>query len=123
MAAEGFVVNRITDNRLTETQIATYQREARKALLGNGYNLFAEIALRLIDHYYAFLAETENLRLMRADQDREAEFLSRDNETLRTRVADLERERAALSIQVEQQQAEIDRLKRKSMKMPPSWES
>lgn len=109
--------------RLTDAQIAAYQREARKALLGNGYNLFAEITLRLIHHYYAHLAETENLRLMRSDHLLEGEFLVRENESLRARLAEIEQERAELVQQLEAQQHEIDRLKRKKLNMPPSWKS
>lgn len=109
--------------RLTEAQIASYQREARKTLLGNGYNLFAEITLRLINHYYAHLAETENLRLMRSDHLLEGEFLARENESLRARLAEAEQERAELAAQVEEQQKEIERLKRRKLNVPPSWQS
>lgn len=109
--------------RLTEAQIAAYEREARKTLLGNGYNLFAEITLRLIHHYYAHLAEMENLRLMRSDHLLEGEFLVRENESLRARLAEAEQQRAHLAAQVEQQQQEIDRLKRKKLNVPPSWKS
>lgn len=109
--------------RLTEAQIAAYQREARKTLLGNGYNLFAEIALRVINHYYAYMAETENLRLMRSDHLLEGEFLARENESLRTRLVEMEQAQAQLVEQLEEQQREIDRLKRRKLNVPPSWKS
>jgi predicted RNase H-like nuclease (RuvC/YqgF family) len=107
--------------RLTEDQIAAFQREARKTLVASGYNLFAEITLRLIEHYYAHLAEVENARNLRADRKLEDEFLTRENETLRARVAELERERQKLRGQVNQQHQEIEQLKRKKLNLPPSW--
>lgn len=116
-------MNSVKHQRLTETQIAIYQREARKTLRGTGYNLFAEITLRLIDHYYNQLAETENLRRLRTERDLEAEFLLQENETLRMRLAELEHERKELAAKVERQQQEINRLKRGRLNMPPSWES
>lgn len=124
MADERYAVTNLQKQpHLTEAQIAAYQREARKTLLGNGYNLFAEITLRLINHYYAHLAETENLRLMRSDHLLEGEFLARENESLRARLADVEQERARLAERVEEQQREIERLKRKKLNVPPSWKS
>jgi chromosome segregation ATPase len=107
--------------RLTEDQIAAYQREARKTLLGKGYNLFAEISLRLIDQYYALLAEMENLRNLRAERNLESEFLTRENEDLRAQVAALEQTKTELTEQVEELQAELERLKRNRVNLPPSW--
>ena len=107
--------------RLTDDQIAAFHREARKTLVSSGYNLFAEITLRLIEHYYAHLAEIENARNLRADRDLEGEFLARENEALRARVADLEQERQQLRERVKQQHKEIEQLKRKKLNLPPSW--
>ncbi len=113
----------LSQRRLTEAQISVYQREARKTLLGSGYNLFAEITLRLIDHYYAYIAETENARHLRADRELETELLARENDMLRARVEEMELTQAALTEQVERQQQEIERLKRGKLNMPPSWKS
>lgn len=113
----------LSRQRLTEAQISAYQREARKTLLGTGYNIFAEITLRLIDHYYAHLAETENARNLRSDRELEAEFLERENETLRARLNEMEAAQAKLAQQVERQKQEIKRLKRRKLNMPPSWKS
>lgn len=110
-------------HRLTDAQISTYQNQARKVLLSGGYNLFAEITLRLIEHYYRHLAETDNIRQLRADHELETEFLTRENEALKARLIELERERSNLAGEVERQQVEIERLKRRKLNMPPSWKS
>ena len=116
-------MNELRGQRLTDTQIVTFQREARRTLVGKGYNLFAEITLRLIEHYYTYLAETENLRRMRGDRDMETEFLAAENDMLRARLAEVEQERNRLLSQTKQQEAEIDRLKRKKLNLPPSWKA
>jgi predicted nuclease with TOPRIM domain len=116
-------VNSAHKEHLTEAQIAAFQQAARRTLRGNGYNLFAEISLRLIEHYYAQLAEADNLRQLRSDYRLELEFLTRENEALRARVRELEAAQAELTTQLEHQRQEVERLKRRKLNIPPSWES
>ena len=108
-------------HQLTDDQIAIFQREARKTLVSTGYNLFAEITLRLIEHYYARLAEIENAQNLRSDRDIEGEFLARENDVLRIQIAELEQERDTLREQIGAQRKEIEQLKRKKLNLPPSW--
>ena len=106
---------------LTEDDIATYRRQARKTLVGSGYNLFAEITLRLIDHHYAQLAETMNVRSEGADRALEADFLAQENAELKGKLQALELERKRLQAQVDHLQRELERLQRKKLNLPPSW--
>jgi hypothetical protein len=117
------IVDRAEFRRLTEDEIATYQRQARKTLVGSGYNLFAEITLRLIEHYYAQLAESMNVRSEGADRAMEAEILSQENVELRAQLAASELERKRLQAQVEHLQQEVERLQRRKLNLPPSWKS
>ncbi len=107
--------------QLTDDQIAIFQREARKTLVASGYNLFAEITLQLIEHHYAYLAETENALKLGVDRNLEGEFLARENATLRARIAELEQELEQLYTKMKQQKQEIEQLKRKKLNLPPSW--
>ena len=111
-----------TRRRLTDAQIDTYRKQARKTLLRGGYNLFAEITLQMIENYYARIAEMENISRIRVDHEREAEVLTHENQILRDQVADLEDEKLLLLGHIEQQQQEIDRLQRGRLNVPPSWE-
>lgn len=108
--------------RLTDAQIEAYRKQARRTLLGGGYNLFAEITLQLIENYYAQLAEAENISRVRVAQARQAERLAQENQALREQVASLDDEKRQLLERIEQQQHEIERLQRGKINMPPSWE-
>lgn len=105
---------------LPDSQIATYRENARKTL-SSGYNLFAEMVLRVIASHEALALELLSLRRQRADREVEAEFVVRENEDLRAHIAELEIERRRLQTQLKQQQQEISRLKRGKIDLPPSW--
>ena len=111
-----------TRRQLTEAQIDTYRKQARKTLLRGGYNLFAEIALQVIENYYAQSAEFENIQRLQGERTREVELLTHENQMLREQVTDLEEEKRQLVQQIERQQQEISRLQRGRLNIPPSWE-
>lgn len=98
-----------------------YRKQARK-ILKSGYNLFAEITLRLLDGYDALAAQQDSLLRAQADRVLELEFLVRENHELRETLADSEIERRRLAEQIKQQQEEIATLKKQKLQMPPSWE-
>ena len=109
-----------TRRRLTDGQIDSYRRQARKTLLGGGYNLFAEITLQMIENYYVRMAEMENISRVRVDREREVELLSRENQTLRQQVVSLEDEKQQHLQRIAQQQQQIDRLQGDGFDVPPA---
>ena len=111
-----------TRRRLTDGQIDSYRRQARKTLLGGGYNLFAEITLQMIENYYVRIAEMENISRVRVDREREVELLAHENQTLRDQVISLEDEKLQLLQHIEQQRQEIDRLQANRFDVPPARE-
>lgn len=112
---------RIADRHLSDADRALYRKQAKK-ILKSGYNLFAEIALRLLDHYETLAAQHDSLLRAQADRALEVEFLARENRELRETLADSEVERRRLMEQIKQQRQEIAGLKKQKLQMPPSWE-
>lgn len=113
------------DERLSEAQLDMYRQHARRRLLRGGYNLFAEITLRVLESYDAQARELERLRrsqAVRRDRDLETELLARENEALRLRLRDLEIERRRLLEQVRRQEQKLAALRRHTLRLPPSWE-
>ncbi|MBZ0291000.1 MAG: hypothetical protein K8L99_00385 [Anaerolineae bacterium] len=106
---------------LSSEQLAHYRESARK-VLGKGYNLFAEMALRVIASHESLALELTMLRRTRTEGEFELDFLYRENEDLRLRVNQLDQERRQLKAQVKQYQHEINVLKRGKIDLPPSWE-
>jgi phage shock protein A len=109
-----------SNQALSDTQITSYREHARKAL-SSGYNLFAEITLRVIASHEALALELMALRRQWADREIETEFVARENEDLRARIVELEQEQRRLQSDARQQQKEISRLKRSRIDLPPSW--
>jgi hypothetical protein len=108
---------------LTDDEIAAYKRQARKTLVGSGYNLFAEITLRLIEHYHVQLAESMNVRGEGMDRGIESDILSQENIELQAQLSASELERKLLQAQVEHLQREVERLQRRKWNVPPSLKS
>jgi predicted nuclease with TOPRIM domain len=111
---------RSPDHHLSEAERLVFRKQARK-ILKSGSNLFAEITLRLLDSYEALLMQRDNLIRAQADRVLELEFLTRENEELRTALADAEIERSRLAEQLRQQQREIAALRKQKLQLPPSW--
>ncbi len=112
---------RVTDHHLTDADRALFRKHARK-ILKSGYNLFAEITLRLLDGYEVLAVQHDNLLRAQADRVLEFEFLARENHELRETLADSEVERRRLAERIKQQQEEIAVLKKQKLQMPPSWD-
>lgn len=110
----------LSGQTLTETQIASYREHARKVLSG-GYNLFAEMVLRVIASHDLLTLELRALRQTRSDREIEMEFIQRENDDLHTRIAELEQERNRLTLLLKKQQKELGVLKRGKIDLPPSW--
>jgi predicted RNase H-like nuclease (RuvC/YqgF family) len=121
-------------NRLPRSQIQAY-REQAKRILSEGYNLFAEITLRVLASHDAqeleidllrqalqpVQAELEQMRRAQREQEIEIEFLRRENDDLRAHIAEGELERKRLAARVKEYQRELSNLKRQKLKLPPSW--
>lgn len=86
-----------------------------------GYNLFAEITIRLLDSYEVLAAQRDSLLRTQADRVLELDFLARENHELRETLADSEIERRRLAEQIKQQQQEIAELRKQKLQLPPSW--
>ncbi|GIL09392.1 MAG: hypothetical protein BroJett033_9030 [Chloroflexota bacterium] len=117
--------DQLTDERLSDAQLDIFRQHARRRLVRGGYNLFAEITLRVLQSHDVQAREIERLRRSQAahrDRDLEAELLARENDALRLHLRDLEIERRRLLEQVRQQEQEIAALKRYTLRLPPSWE-
>lgn len=112
---------RLTEQRLQDSQIAKYRQHARLTLVGGGYNLFAEITLRVLDSYDALAKELDSLRKAHADRMLEAEMIHRENQELRAYITDAEIERRQLMEEVQQLKREIAQLKKQKLNLPPSW--
>jgi regulator of replication initiation timing len=106
---------------LLDGQLELIRAQAQR-LLRQGTNLFAEIALRLIETYEAQGREVERLRHSQAERQIEAEFLARENQELRSHIAEMEIERRRMIEQIRQQQKEMNELRRAKLQLPPSWE-
>lgn len=106
---------------LSNEEIANYRDNARK-VLAKGYNLFAEMALRVIASHESLALELSMLRRSRTEAEFEQDFTRRENDELRLRVAQLDLERRQLKAQVEQYKNEINVLKCGKIDFPPSWE-
>jgi predicted nuclease with TOPRIM domain len=111
----------VPDHHLSEADRMLYRKQARK-ILKSGYNLFAEITLRLLESYDALVTHHDNLLRVQADRVLELEFLARENHELRETLADSEVERRRLTEQIKHQQQEIAALKKQKLQIPPSWE-
>ncbi len=117
--------DQLPDERLSEAQLDMYRQHARRRLLRGGYNLFAEITLRVLESYDAQARELERLRRSQAarrDRDLETELLARENDALRLRLRDLEIERRRLLEQTRRQEQKLAALRRHTLRLPPSWE-
>lgn len=126
--------NQFPPARLTPQQLLAYRDQARR-ILGEGYNLFAEIVLRVLASHDSLAmendllrraqesaqAEVRELRGRRRDHDIELEFLTRENGELRAHIAEIEIERKRLTQRLKEQQQELSQLKRQKLKLPPSW--
>jgi hypothetical protein len=115
----------LPNERLSDAQLDTYRQHARRLLMRGGYNLFAEITLRVLQSHDAQAREIERLRRLQAarhDRDLETELLARENDALRLHLNDLELERRRLLEQVRLQEQQIAALRRQALKLPPSWE-
>lgn len=113
---------RLTEKRLPDSQIAKYRQHARLTLVGGGYNLFAEITLRVLDSHDALARELDSLRRAHADRMTEAEMINRENQELRAYITDAEIERRRLLDEVQQLKREVAQLKKQKLNLPPSWQ-
>ena len=114
------VNNTRSQDHLSDADRLLFRKQARK-ILKSGYNLFAEITLRLLDSYEALLVQRDNLIRVQADRVLELEFLARENHELREALADSEIERRRLAEQLKQQEQEIAVLRKQKLQLPPSW--
>lgn len=112
---------RTQDHHLSDADRTLYRKQAKK-ILKSGYNLFAEITIRLLDDYEALMTKYDSLLRAQADRVLELEFLTRENHELRETLVDSEIERRRMVEQIKQQQQEIAALKKQKLQMPPSWE-
>lgn len=110
-----------SSHHLPQMQLDVIRVQAEK-LLRQGYNLFADITLRLIESHEAQAREIDGLRQSQSERQLETEFLARENEQLRGQVSEMEIERRRLIEQIKQQQKEIAELRRAKLQLPPSWE-
>ncbi|MBZ0289640.1 MAG: hypothetical protein K8I30_18605, partial [Anaerolineae bacterium] len=95
---------------MPQTQLDLIRQQAEK-LLRQGYNLFADITLRLIESHEAQARELDWLRRSQAERQLETEFLARENQELRAHIADMEIERRRLTELAKRQQNEIAQLR------------
>lgn len=112
---------RVTEKRLPDSQIARYRQHARLTLVGGGYNLFAEITLRVLDSHEALSRELDSLRRVQADRMMEAEVINRENQELRAYITEVEIERRRLLEEVQMLKKENAQLKNLKLNLPPSW--